>query len=68
LAKPNYSYEKRQKELAKQRKKQEKLQRKAHKPDGSPDTPEGQETESGSVGDAAGAGSTPTSAEPGSSA
>ena len=33
MAKPNYSYEKRQKELAKQRKKQEKLQRKAHKQD-----------------------------------
>jgi hypothetical protein len=33
LAKPNYSYEKRQKELAKQRKKQEKLQRKVHKHD-----------------------------------
>jgi len=32
LAKPNYSYEKRQKELAKERKKQEKLQRKANKP------------------------------------
>lgn len=36
MAKPNYSYEKRQKELAKQRKKQEKLQRKAHKPDDHP--------------------------------
>ena len=33
MAKPNYSYEKRQKELAKERKKQEKLQRKANKPD-----------------------------------
>ncbi|MGC8508119.1 MAG: hypothetical protein ACP5NM_07605 [Thiomonas sp.] len=32
MAKPNYSYEKRQKELAKERKKQEKLQRKANKP------------------------------------
>ncbi|OYV33157.1 MAG: hypothetical protein B7Z83_09930 [Thiomonas sp. 20-64-5] len=35
MAKPNYSYEKRQKELAKERKKQEKLQRKANKPDSS---------------------------------
>jgi len=35
LVKPNYSYEKRQKELAKERKKQEKLQRKANKPHGS---------------------------------
>jgi len=33
LVKPNYSYEKRQKELAKERKKQEKLQRKANKPE-----------------------------------
>ena len=31
MVKPNYSYEKRQKELAKERKKQEKLQRKANK-------------------------------------
>lgn len=29
MAKPNYSYEKRQRELAKQQKKQEKLKRKA---------------------------------------
>ena len=68
MAKPNYSYEKRQKELAKQRKKQEKLQRKAHKPDGSPDTPEGQDAEAGSVDNAAGTGSTPTTAEPDPSA
>ncbi|MBZ0105738.1 MAG: hypothetical protein K8H84_08920 [Sulfuricella denitrificans] len=33
MAKPNYSYEKRQKELAKKQKKEEKLQRK-HAPDG----------------------------------
>ncbi|NNM65620.1 MAG: hypothetical protein HKL99_13610 [Burkholderiales bacterium] len=56
MAKPNYSYEKRQKELAKQRKKQEKLQRKQHKPDGSPHAPEGQDAESSS-GAAAGNGS-----------
>jgi len=67
LAKPNYSYEKRQKELAKQRKKQEKLQRKAHKPDGSPDAPQGQDAESSSSG-AAGNGSTPSPLEPGPSA
>jgi len=33
LATPNYSYEKRQKELAKKRKKEEKLKRKSGKPD-----------------------------------
>lgn len=33
MVKPNYAYEKRQKELAKQRKKQDKLQRKTHPPD-----------------------------------
>jgi hypothetical protein len=36
LATPNYSYEKRQRELAKKRKTEEKKQRKLHKPDGSP--------------------------------
>ena len=36
MATPNYSYEKRQKELAKKRKKEDKLKRKA---DGHPDDP-----------------------------
>jgi hypothetical protein len=38
LAKPNYSFEKRQKEIAKKKKKEEKLKRKREKnePDGSP--------------------------------
>lgn len=37
MAKPNYSFEKRQRELAKKKKQEEKRQRKAtHKPDGSP--------------------------------
>ena len=35
MARVNYSYEKRQRELAKQRKKQEKLQKKVKAPDGS---------------------------------
>lgn len=43
MAKPNYQYEKRQKDLAKQRKKQEKEQekaaRKASKPPGDPADP-----------------------------
>lgn len=37
LATPNYSYEKRQRELAKKKQKEEKRQRKATKPDGSPE-------------------------------
>jgi len=43
VATPNYSYEKRQKELAKKRKKEDKLKRKAEgKPDDAPDTDEQQ--------------------------
>ncbi len=43
MAKPNYQYEKRQKDLAKQRKKQEKEQEKAaRKAAGKTDTPEGE--------------------------
>ena len=56
LVKPNYSYEKRQKELAKERKKQEKLQRKANKSETStseassqPDQPSGNERSEGAV-------------------
>ena len=42
MATPNYSYEKRQKELAKKRKKEEKLKRKAEgKPDDGSDDAEG---------------------------
>lgn len=33
MAKPNYSYEKRQKELAKKKKREEKLKRKQNHPD-----------------------------------
>ena len=40
MATPNYSYEKRQRELAKKRKAEEKRQRKLTRPDGSPE-PEG---------------------------
>ncbi len=45
MATPNYSYEKRQKELAKKKKKEEKLKRKAEgKPDlPDDDSPEGQD-------------------------
>jgi hypothetical protein len=43
MAKPNYQYEKRQKDLAKQRKKQEKEQEKAaRKAAGKTDTPDGE--------------------------
>ncbi|BDI05741.1 hypothetical protein [Sphaerotilus microaerophilus] len=37
MATPNYSYEKRQRELAKKRKAEEKRQRKLTRPDGSPE-------------------------------
>ena len=41
MATPNYSYEKRQRELAKKRKAEEKRQRKASgKPDDAPDEPQ----------------------------
>ena len=40
MAKPNYNYEKRQKELAKKQKKEEKLQRKALLKDGAPSSEE----------------------------
>ncbi len=56
MAKPNYSYEKRQKELAKERKKQEKLQRKANKSESGasdvspqPDQPSGDERGEGAA-------------------
>ena len=51
MAKPNYQYEKRQKDLAKQRKKQEKEQEKAaRKAAGKPGEPEaGGETVDGAV-------------------
>ncbi len=41
MATPNYSYEKRQRELAKKRKTEEKRQRKLSRPEGSSDAPEG---------------------------
>lgn len=44
MAKPNYSFEKRQRELAKKKKKEEKLKEKAvRKVDGGPDGEPGQE-------------------------
>jgi hypothetical protein len=61
LVKPNYSYEKRQKELAKERKKQEKLQRKANKPD-STDAP-GEDHGSAAPPDAGPSGSATPSTE-----
>ena len=45
MAKPNYSFEKRQRELAKKKKKEEKLKEKAERKTGSgPDEHAGQET------------------------
>ena len=46
MATPNYSYEKRQKELAKKRKKEDKLKRKA---EGKPDEPEDGSEDAGGV-------------------
>jgi len=41
VATPNYSYEKRQRELAKKRKQEEKRQKKLNpRPDGEPDSPD----------------------------
>ena len=53
MATPNYSYEKRQKELAKKRKKEDKLKRKA---EGKPDEPD---DESGEDAPAEGEGNPP---------
>jgi hypothetical protein len=50
LATPNYSYEKRQRELAKKRKKEEKLKRKTEQPRG--DAPQSGGGPEGSAGDA----------------
>jgi hypothetical protein len=49
VATPNYSYEKRQKELAKKKKKEEKLKRKA---EGKPDLPDddGSDAQQGDAG------------------
>jgi hypothetical protein len=54
LATPNYSYEKRQRELAKKRKAEEKRQKKSHRDDGSPvepDTEAGTSTPEGTSAD-----------------
>ncbi len=50
MAKPNYQYEKRQKELEKKRKKEEKLKRKQERP---AETEEGQEAVDGTPVDGA---------------
>ena len=49
MAKPNYSFEKRQRELAKKKKKEEKLKEKAGRKvgDGLPDEPAEEETAAG---------------------
>ena len=47
MATPNYSYEKRQRELAKKRKTEEKRQRKVNKPDGEIEGAEGAEPAEG---------------------
>ncbi len=47
MATPNYSYEKRQRELAKKRKTEEKRQRKVNKPEGEVEGAEGTEPAEG---------------------
>ena len=47
MATPNYSYEKRQRELANKRKTEEKRQRKVNKPDGEAEGVEGAEPAEG---------------------
>ncbi len=47
MATPNYSYEKRQRELAKKRKTEEKRQRKVNKPEGEVEGVEGAEPAEG---------------------
>ena len=61
MAKPNYAFEKRQRELAKKRKKEEKASRKAQ---GRPDVPEG--TETGEAGETAGVGAVESGDRPAS--
>jgi hypothetical protein len=53
MAKPNYSFEKRQRELAKKKKKEEKVKEKAGRKtgaDGEPDAPADDATPEGQVG------------------
>jgi hypothetical protein len=51
MAKPNYSFEKRQREMAKKKKKEEKVKEKAGRKvgDGAPDESAGGDTSAGSV-------------------
>ena len=51
MAKPNYSFEKRQRELAKKKKKEEKLKEKAGRKAGDP-APEGESTTTAAPGEA----------------
>jgi hypothetical protein len=62
VAKPNYSFEKRQRELAKKKKKEEKLKEKAERKSGAPATgdgpaEDGTDTQAGAAPAAEGAGS-----------
>ncbi|AKJ31220.1 hypothetical protein [Caldimonas brevitalea] len=60
MATPNYSYEKRQRELAKKRKKEEKLKRKSDRPD-APSEPQAPEANTGTGENAPGGSDTPPS-------
>lgn len=51
MAKPNYAFEKRQRDLAKKQKKEEKLKRKTGTPEDQPQDDQPQEVEPSSTGD-----------------
>ncbi len=62
LATPNYSYEKRQRELAKKRKTEEKRQRKLNKPEGQSDDPSAEGDAAADAGDTGATPPTPNNA------
>ena len=69
MAKPNYAFEKRQRELAKKRKKEEKLARKAQPRGEGGEAPEGADAEEGAPAQESGetaatSGGTPSAATP----
>lgn len=66
MPKPNYAFEKRQRELAKKRKKEEKAARKSHgRPDDAPGADDAPEDQEGEGGDAPAASAEAQAAGPG---
>lgn len=64
LATPNYSYEKRQRELAKKRKAEEKRQRKLTRPDGAPEDSADSDTDAPTPGETGAANASGSGAPP----